>query len=267
MWTSGVSTGQEAVGVVEGEGDFGRIHRPAGAGAVEDHVGHFPAAEALDALLAQHPLDGVDDVRFPRAVRTDDDGDSLGEFKTRLVGEALETGEFECLEHAEGRSIGGPPRIIAGGLLDRHLVVGENRGGRVSLVLWRFVARLACRAPLVVAVPLRAWFRPRSGWARPRRTWPLGSPERRRDTSRQVRRSPESRRPPCWTRRASGRRRATLNLLTEISPAVRAGDHDLVAGVDRQGRGERLLAAEEHHLGAIAPRDVDHRRAAVSSTW
>ena len=94
--------GQQAGGVVERERDLGGVHRPAAAGAVEDDVGHLRAAEALDALLAEHPLDRVDDVRLARSVRPDDDRDAGGEFEPGLVGEALETDKFQRLEH-DGR--------------------------------------------------------------------------------------------------------------------------------------------------------------------
>ncbi len=91
--------GENTGRIIERERDFGGIHRPACAGTVEDHVGHFLAAEALDALFAEYPLDGVDNIRLARAVRPDDDGDSRGELEPRLVGEALETEEFQGLEH------------------------------------------------------------------------------------------------------------------------------------------------------------------------
>ena len=67
--------------------------------AVEDDVGHLLAAQALDALLAEHPLDGVDDVALARAVGPDDDGDAGRELEPRLVGKALEADKFERLEH------------------------------------------------------------------------------------------------------------------------------------------------------------------------
>src|SRR5262245_43381450 len=52
-------------GVVERERDLGDANRFARRRAVEDDVGHFPAAQALGALLAENPLDCVDDVAFP----------------------------------------------------------------------------------------------------------------------------------------------------------------------------------------------------------
>ena len=91
--------GQQVLRVVEGERDFGGVQRPAAARAVEDHVGHFVAAEALDALLAQDPLDGVDDVRFSRAVRPHHDRDARRKLEPGAVGKTLETDDFQGLEH------------------------------------------------------------------------------------------------------------------------------------------------------------------------
>ncbi len=90
---------EQVFGVVERERDFGGIGGPTVARAVEDHVGHLPAAKALHALLAQHPLDGIDDVRLARAVRSHHHRDPRGKLKPGPVGETLETDEFEGLQH------------------------------------------------------------------------------------------------------------------------------------------------------------------------
>ena len=90
---------QPAAGIIDRQGDLGRVHRPPCARAVEDDVGHLLAPQALDALLAEHPLDGVDDVRFAGAVRADDYRNSGGELESRAVRKTLETDEFEGLEH------------------------------------------------------------------------------------------------------------------------------------------------------------------------
>ena len=103
MWTSGVSTASRCLELSKRQRDFGGVRGPAAARAVEDHVGHLAAAEALDALLAQHPLDGVDDVRLARAVRPHHDRDARRKLEPGPVGKALETDEFEGLEHG-GRS-------------------------------------------------------------------------------------------------------------------------------------------------------------------
>ena len=92
---------QQLAGVVEGERDFSRVQSPPGRRAVEDDVGHLLAAEALDALLAEHPLDRVDDVRLARSVGPHHDRDPGGEFESGPLGKALETDEFEGVEHGE----------------------------------------------------------------------------------------------------------------------------------------------------------------------
>ena len=85
---------QQVFGIVEGERDLGGVGGPATARAVKDHVGHLAAAEAFDALLAQHPLNSVDDVRLARAVRPHHDRDAGGKLEPGAVGKALETNEF-----------------------------------------------------------------------------------------------------------------------------------------------------------------------------
>ena len=91
--------GELALAVVEGHGDLGQAEAAASAGAVEDDVGHFAAAQALGTLLAQDPAQGVDDVALAGTVRADDGGDAVAEIEDRLVGKALETDQFQPLEH------------------------------------------------------------------------------------------------------------------------------------------------------------------------
>ena len=97
MWTSGVSTGSRRFRIIESERDFRGVHWPPRGRAVENDVGHFLAAEALDALLAQHPFDGIDDVRLAGAVRADNYRDPGRKLEPRLVGEAFEADEFQAL--------------------------------------------------------------------------------------------------------------------------------------------------------------------------
>ena len=81
--------------VVEGQGHRGHARGLALGAAVEDDVEHRAAAEALGALIAQHPLDGVHDVGLAAAVGPDDADDGLVEGDLGLVGERLEAGEGE----------------------------------------------------------------------------------------------------------------------------------------------------------------------------
>ena len=91
--------GKEAGRVVERQRGFRERARLATRSAVEDDVGHLLAAEALGALVAQDPLDRIDDVAFAAAVGSDDTGDSRSEIETDAVRKALETEDFERLQH------------------------------------------------------------------------------------------------------------------------------------------------------------------------
>src|SRR4029079_8387602 len=65
---------QDVAGVVEEDRDFGEAQTAARRGAVENHVSHLAAAEALGGLLAEDPLDRVNDVALAGPVRADDRG-------------------------------------------------------------------------------------------------------------------------------------------------------------------------------------------------
>ena len=58
---------------------------------------HGVAAQMLGALLAEHPADGVDDVRFAAAVRPDDAGYPGGNSSTVRVGKDLKPTSSSCL--------------------------------------------------------------------------------------------------------------------------------------------------------------------------
>jgi hypothetical protein len=75
----------------------GRARLP-GIAAVEDHVLHLFAAQALGALLAKHPGDGVGDVALATAVGPDDGGDTLVKGQLGAVGEGLEAGDFQTFQ-------------------------------------------------------------------------------------------------------------------------------------------------------------------------
>ena len=70
----------------------------AGVAAAEDDVLHLVAAQALGALLAKHPGDGVGDVALAAAVGADDGGDATVEGQLGAIGEGLESGDFEAFE-------------------------------------------------------------------------------------------------------------------------------------------------------------------------
>ena len=118
---------QNVARVVEGQSGFGEAGRFAAAGAVEDDVGHLFAAETLGALVAEDPFDGVDDVAFAAAVRSDDARDPGRELEHRSVGKALKAEQFEGLEHRGlNRRDVGPVQ----GIVSSQLRSSEISGGR-----------------------------------------------------------------------------------------------------------------------------------------
>src|SRR5207237_6868661 len=68
----GRSARQVALVALEEKRDLCHAERPVLRVAREDDVLHRLAAEVLRALLAEHPADGIDDVRLTAAVRADD---------------------------------------------------------------------------------------------------------------------------------------------------------------------------------------------------
>ena len=93
-----VVDGQRAVGVVERQIDLGHARRLARARPEEDHVLHLVAAQALGTLIAEHPLDRVDDVALAATVRPDDTGHAALEVEIQPVGETLEAFAGESFE-------------------------------------------------------------------------------------------------------------------------------------------------------------------------
>jgi len=100
--------GERSARVVEREGGFRKAEASPALGPGEDDVGHFAAAKALGALLAEDPLDGIDDVRLAAPVRSDDDRDARVELEPGPVRKGLESEEFQSLEfHAVGTPLCG----------------------------------------------------------------------------------------------------------------------------------------------------------------
>src|SRR5690606_10626338 len=101
------------------ETNFGGRARLAGVAPAEDDVLHLFAAEALGALFAEHPGDGISHIALAAAVGADDGGHPLVEGKLRTVREGLEAGNFETFEaHSHPccseATYAGPPGPAAG---------------------------------------------------------------------------------------------------------------------------------------------------------
>ena len=82
----------------ERERHLGQSQRPPRIGAVEDHVGHFPAAQRLGRLLTQHPSDGIRHVGLATAIGSDNRRHSRLEVQAGLVGKALEPENGQVFE-------------------------------------------------------------------------------------------------------------------------------------------------------------------------
>ncbi len=134
------------------EVDLGERQRRPRLAAVEDDVFHLLSAEALRALLAEHPADGVGDVALSAAVRADDGRHPLVEGELDLVPETLESADIESFElHAcsSGESSTGVPRATIGGgipSLQPQSVVRWCLLDACANLRSRFVFRRACCA-------------------------------------------------------------------------------------------------------------------------
>ena len=90
--------------VHQGQGDVGHPDRLAVPRAGEDHVLHAGAAEALGGLLAQHPADGIAEVRLPAAVRAHDGGNAAAvELEFGAVAERFESLQFDAFQFQQTR--------------------------------------------------------------------------------------------------------------------------------------------------------------------
>ncbi|CDN45251.1 hypothetical protein BN871_GX_00030 [Paenibacillus sp. P22] len=81
---------QRAVGVVQRQRDLAVIDRLAGVASGEDDVFHLAAAEALGALLAEHPPDAVGNIALAAAVRPDDGGNAANKLHFGFVRKGFE---------------------------------------------------------------------------------------------------------------------------------------------------------------------------------
>ena len=96
-----VSVDIQRVGaVVQRQAHHGKAHGSPAAGAAEDDVLHLSgSAKLAGAGLAQHPPHRVRQIGLTRAVGADDAGDALVKAYLDLIGETLETLNFQFLEH------------------------------------------------------------------------------------------------------------------------------------------------------------------------
>src|SRR4029079_7876327 len=98
----GVLDRQRIVGVVDRDGDLGAAQRRPRRCACKDDVFHLAAAQGLGALLAHHPGERVDHVRFAGTVGSDDTGNARFEAQSRRRGKGLEALQRQTLEVHDG---------------------------------------------------------------------------------------------------------------------------------------------------------------------
>jgi hypothetical protein len=94
---------QDPVLVRQLDRDLRPVDRLPPGRSLEDRLLHAAPADRGRALLAEHPAQGVGDVRLPAAVGPDDRGDPLVEVDAGAVGERLETVELEGADLHRGR--------------------------------------------------------------------------------------------------------------------------------------------------------------------
>ena len=86
-------------GIDQRERHLGHAHRLALARADEDDILHVDATQRARRLLAQHPRDGVGDVRLTAAVGPDNGGNAIAlKAKVGAVAERLESEDLQLLQ-------------------------------------------------------------------------------------------------------------------------------------------------------------------------
>ncbi len=86
----------------EAQSNFSRGGRLSCVAPPEDHVFHAIAAQALGALLAQDPRQGIDHVALAATVGADDGRDAVVECELRSIRKALEARDLETIQPHEG---------------------------------------------------------------------------------------------------------------------------------------------------------------------
>src|SRR5258707_5467092 len=82
----------------EPQADLGGRRSLADVAPVRDDVFHLVSAQALRALLAHHPRDGVGDLALAAPVGADDGGHALVEGELRAIGKRFEPVDLEAFK-------------------------------------------------------------------------------------------------------------------------------------------------------------------------
>ena len=87
---------EDVLRVVDDQRHLGKTHLGTLFRAAENDVLHLGAPEALGALLAHDPADGVRNVGLAGAVGAHDGGDVLAKIQDRLIRKGLEALDLQC---------------------------------------------------------------------------------------------------------------------------------------------------------------------------
>ena len=108
-------------------------------GAAENDVGHFPSSQGLGRLLAEHPANGIENVRLTAAVWSYDRSDPAMKVQNRPQRKRLKPDHFEGLKiHEESFSL--PWADVYGAR--RDVMASKNttycgcRSGLLNLLKW-----------------------------------------------------------------------------------------------------------------------------------
>ena len=99
----GIFRRERTVTVVDDNGYFGKAHRGTFLGTAKDYVLHLAHAEERRPLFAEHPADGICNIRLTASVRTHDGRKPLrGEVDFSPLGEGLEPKNLKlCYLHCK----------------------------------------------------------------------------------------------------------------------------------------------------------------------
>ncbi len=129
---------EPALAVVEGDRDLRQPGRGAPLATGEDDILRPLGTQSAVALLAQHPADGVGDIRFATPVRPDDGRDARLEREHGARGEALEAVQLQPGQTRRCRRGGGEEARSQG---------GGVRMGSVRRAVHGWASPFGCDAP------------------------------------------------------------------------------------------------------------------------
>ncbi len=96
--------GADLGAVVEDDGDLRHAVRLAALAAAEDDIFHRATTQLAGVLFTHDPADGVDDIAFPAAVRSNHTGDSVSKVDADFIDERFKSDDVETLDLHVGKT-------------------------------------------------------------------------------------------------------------------------------------------------------------------